>query len=128
MAEPPRDSPPGCGAQPWTIGGRVVLQKVEPLTTLAQRTRGLLGRGSLPPGQAVWISPCSAIHTIGMSFPIDAIFLDSERRVVRIERDIDPWRMAWGGTGAESVLEVQSGWLAAGAVAVGDRFSAQVPA
>jgi uncharacterized membrane protein (UPF0127 family) len=107
----------------WSAGGRIVLQRVEALTTLAERTRGLLGRAGLPAGHAVWLCPCSAIHTLGMHFTIDLLFLDAARRIVRIVREVEPWRMAWGGADAESVLEMQSGWLGQDQVSVGDQFS-----
>lgn len=35
----------------------------------------------------------ATIHTLFMRFPIDLVFLDSERRVVDIVRDVGPWRM-----------------------------------
>ena len=123
MDQPREDAAKASGPRPWSIGGRVVLPHVESLTTLAERTRGLLGRDALPAGYAVWLCPCSAIHSIGMRFTIDLIFLDETRRVVRMVRDVEPWRMVWGGSGAVSVLELQSGWLGPAEVAVGDQFS-----
>jgi uncharacterized membrane protein (UPF0127 family) len=45
--------------------------------SLLARMKGLLGRQGLEPGESLWIRPCNSIHTIGMKFPIDAVFLDS---------------------------------------------------
>ena len=45
-----------------------------------------------------------------MSFPIDAYFLDGENRVVKVVRNIRPWRpLVWGGWRAKKVLEVGAG-------------------
>ncbi len=47
-------------------------------TSLFARMRGLLGRKSLGPDTAMVIDPCSSIHTLGMRFAIDVLFLDSK--------------------------------------------------
>jgi hypothetical protein len=43
---------------------------------LHSRQRGLLDYDSLPLGGGMWINPGSAIHTVGMKFPIDVVFLE----------------------------------------------------
>lgn len=75
------------------------------------RGLGLMLRRPLAKGLALWLSPCSSIHTCFMRFSIDAIFLDTDARVVRVHRGLRPWRFAMGGTQATSVLEASSGWL-----------------
>ncbi len=75
--------------------------------TFWTRLRGLLGRPKPKAGEAVWIEPCGSVHTFGMSYPIDAVFLDSQNRVVRIERKLEPNRLA-DAPGAHSVLEFAS--------------------
>ena len=77
--------------------------------TFAERTRGLIGTKSLAHGEGLLIEKCNAIHTLFMSFPIDAYFLDAEDRVVKTVRGIRPWRfLVWGGWRAKKVLEVAS--------------------
>ena len=39
------------------------------------RLRGLLGR-SLQEDGGLLLTPCNAIHTIGMGYPIDALYLN----------------------------------------------------
>jgi len=56
-----------------------------------------------------------------MRFAIDAVFLDSELRVVRRVNRIGPFRTVCGGHGARSVLEVASGWLPPDTLKEGDR-------
>lgn len=90
------------------------------------RLIGLLGRTSLPPGQGLLLEPCGSIHTFGMLFPIDAIFLDKDKKVVRLHRHIGPFRIVFGGRTATQVIETQSGWLAPTAVSVGDQLTFHV--
>ena len=81
---------------------------------------GLMGRGSLPQGQGLLISPCSSVHTFFMRFPIDVIFVDRGGRVVKIVGGMKPWRTTLGGSGAHSVLELNAGEAAGGSLEVGD--------
>ena len=70
------------------------------------RTRGLIGRRGLSPGQGLLILRCNAIHTFFMRFAIDATFYDRQGRVVKMVRNIRPWRpFVWGGFRAVKVLE-----------------------
>ena len=78
--------------------------------TLFARMKGLIGTKCLPQGEGMLILRCNAIHTFFMSFPIDAIFLDRNDCVVKVVRNIRPWRpFVWGGVRAVKVLEVASG-------------------
>ena len=86
------------------------------------RLLGLMGRGPLGPGRALHIEPCASLHTFFMRFDMDAIFLDGELRVVKIAKDISPFRLVFGGRDARSVVEVMSGWLAYDRIGVGDRL------
>lgn len=71
-----------------------------------ERMRGLIGRSSLATGKGMLITKCNCIHTFFMRFPIDATFLDRKGVVVKVVRNIRPWRLwIWGGWRARSVLE-----------------------
>ena len=75
--------------------------------TLFERMRGLIGTKRLPPGEGMLILKCNAIHTFFMSFAIDATFLDRRDQVVKVVRNIRPWRpFVWGGFRAVKVLEM----------------------
>ncbi len=74
-----------------------------------ERMKGLIGRRSLPSGEGLLIPHCNAIHTFFMRMTIDAVFLDKDDRVVRVVRNIPPWRpWIWGGWRARKVLETES--------------------
>jgi uncharacterized membrane protein (UPF0127 family) len=77
--------------------------------TLFERMKGLIGTKTLPDGEGMLILRCNSIHTFFMSFPIDATFLDRNDRVVKVVRNIRPWRFfVWGGFSAVKVLETAS--------------------
>jgi uncharacterized membrane protein (UPF0127 family) len=69
------------------------------------RLRGLLGRDA--PG-VLLIVPARSVHTCGMRFPIDVVFLDDGLRVVRVVRAMPPWRVA-SERRARAVLELPAG-------------------
>jgi len=94
------------------INGQVRVAHAVRAVTLWQRMRGLLGCRSLPAGHGMLLERCDAIHTVGMQFAIDVVFLDRAWRVCRICRVVRPGRlMVCGGWRANRALEVASGWL-----------------
>lgn len=103
--------------------GAVIADPLWLAVTTAERMQGLLGRSGLPPGQALLIERCRSIHTVGMQFAIDVVFLDAEGRVVRVAPAVRPWRMARGGRAARCVVEAAAGWLARVRLAPGDRLA-----
>lgn len=103
--------------------GRVLVEHVAVARGFAARGLGLMGRAPLPPGTGLLLRPCGEVHTFFMRFPLDLVFLDADDVVVRVVRHLRPWRMAFGGDAARSVLEVSSGWMPADAVSTGDRIS-----
>jgi uncharacterized membrane protein (UPF0127 family) len=84
-----------------------------------------MGRASLPGGEGLWI-PDSSIHMFFMRFPIDALFVSApdpigSRRVVAIRSDLRPWTgLVLPVKGAEGVVELPAGTLAAAGVQPGD--------
>jgi uncharacterized membrane protein (UPF0127 family) len=86
-----------------------------------KRRVGLLKHANLPAGQGLWIAPCEGIHTFGMKFPIDVIFLDSRKRVLKTRSDMGPRRIALCLMG-HSVLELPAGTVAATHTQKGDQL------
>src|SRR5205823_2577015 len=83
------------------------------------RRRGLLGRTAMDPSEALVLSPCCAIHTAFMRFAIDVIFIDAHGQVLKIVRDLPPWRLAIAPR-AHAVIELAAGSLKARDLKVGD--------
>ena len=100
--------------------GRTVVARVAVADGFWLRARGLIGRPRLAPGAGLWLPSCPAVHTLFMDYPLDLIFLDRAQRVVRLQRHVTPGRMAAGGGGSVSVVEVAAGWLPAEVLRPGD--------
>jgi len=99
--------------------GTVVCTRCEIASGPLTRMRGLLGRASLGAGEGMLFRPAGSIHMFFMRFPIDAVFCDRELRVLDVERDLQPWKLA-GRKGAKVVIELAAG-TAAG-IEPGDRL------
>lgn len=93
--------------------------RVEVAQSGAKRSKGLLGRIGLEPGEALWIVPCEAVHTIGMKFPIDLIYLDRKFRIRKIRSNVPTWRFS-GCLWAHSVIELAAGAIQPDDAAPGD--------
>ena len=83
------------------------------------RMRGLLGRGGLEPGSGMLIDASPSVHMFFMRFAIDVVFVDRDRKVVRVVEHLRPWRVA-GARRAAAALELPAGAAAAAGVDVGD--------
>ena len=88
------------------------------------RFRGLMATSAdhFLPGQGLWINPSHGIHTFAMRFPIDAVYLDRDRKVIHIEEDLKPWRMAAIRVSATSVIEVPTGTIQQSQTMMGDQI------
>lgn len=93
-------------------------------TNFGSRLRGLLFAPTLRPGQALWIRPCNAVHTFGMAYAIDVVFLDAAGTVLRVVPALAPWRVAWHWQ-ARDVVELAAGEAAALGLARGSRLGRQ---
>ena len=96
--------------------------EVERADTWWARMKGLLGRSSddFGRGRGLWLEPCQAIHTIGMSFAIDVVYLDSTSHVIHTCQALQPCRLAAFKFRARSVLELPAGSLACSDTQTGD--------
>jgi uncharacterized membrane protein (UPF0127 family) len=88
------------------------------------RLRGLLGLRSsdFRNGSGLWIVPCHGVHTLGMGFPIDVVYLDGAMTVIHIQDDLRPWRFAPVRMQAASVLELPCRTAAETRTTVGDKI------
>ena len=88
--------------------GVVLGDAVDIADSSAKRRTGLLKHSELAGGQGLWIVPCEAVHTFGMNFAIDVIYLNRARQVVKVRKAMAKRRMSFCLT-AHSVLELPSG-------------------
>ena len=89
--------------------GKMVAGNVFVAAGIFARIKGLIGRKSLPQGDALLLDPCNGIHTFGMRFPIDVLFLDRNNVVVAIRKDLVPNRITPLFLAAKSTLELPAG-------------------
>lgn len=90
-------------------------------TNSRERRTGLLKHTELPEGEGLWIAPCEAVHTFGMKFSIDVVFIDRKNRVAKI-RERMPRRRISGCFTAASVLELPAGTVGRTGTSVGDQL------
>jgi uncharacterized membrane protein (UPF0127 family) len=89
--------------------------------THRSRRRGLARLDALAPDMALHIPGTLSVHTFGMRFALDLIWLDTDGAVTRIDRDVGPRRITFCRRG-RSVVETVAGtadeFVAAGVGAV----------
>jgi uncharacterized membrane protein (UPF0127 family) len=80
------------------------------------RLLGLAALEGLPGVWALHLPRCRSVHTFGMRFPLDLVWLDGDGKPVRVDRGVGPRRLR-SCVRARSVVEVATGaadaWLAA---------------
>lgn len=89
--------------------------------TSAARSKGLLGRTSLPAGSGIWIVPCESVHTFFMKFPIDLVYIDRHHRVKKVRNSVPPWRLS-ACLSARSIIELPAGTALHTQTAAGDQL------
>jgi uncharacterized protein len=85
------------------LAGTEIRRADDPLARLL----GLAGLRELPDGSGLLLPRTRSIHTLGMRFPLDLVWLDRDGRVVRVDRGVRPWRMRVC-RGASAVMELPS--------------------
>ncbi len=110
---------------------RIIVRNLTKATTLADRAgvantpetrnRGLLKRTSLEKGDGLWIAPTQAVHMFFMKFALDLVYLDRQKRVVKVRQNVKPWRIS-AALKAHSVLELPVGTIADSRTEPGDQM------
>lgn len=87
-----------------------------------RRLIGLLGKTSswAKLGRGLWIVPSRGVHSIGMLFPIDLVFLSKDKKVVHVEEHFRPFRVSRVSLRTASVLELPTHTIYRSGTRVGD--------
>jgi uncharacterized protein len=101
--------------------GTVLADAADVADTSAKRRTGLLKHSGLEPGSGLWIAPCEAVHSFGMKFAIDVVYLDRKKKVRKIRKEMVPRRLSACLT-AHSVLELPVGAIDASRTEPGDQL------
>lgn len=108
-------------------GGTVVGEQILLVDAWWSRLRGFLGRREPERGEGLLLVPCQHVHTFGMKFSLDLIFLDRSGRVVDLVQGLDPWSRTTRVRDAHCVLELPTGTIEATRTRVGDLISWTAP-
>lgn len=95
--------------QTWVIKNTDISLTVELADTAWKRFKGLMMRKEMPSGQALFLHKINSIHMCFMRFPIDAVYVDKQKRIVKIVRNLPPWTGISACLKANSVLEMKAG-------------------
>ena len=95
---------------------------VKAADTPLKRLRGLMGKWRLAPNEGLWVVPSRGVHTFGLFFSIDLIYLDPEMRVVKVVEDLGPFRFAPLRWKSDSVLELPARAVYETGTEVGDQL------
>lgn len=98
---------------------RVIGEHVMLADTFWKRLKGLLGTSSLPRGHGLIITPCNSVHTFGMAYPIDVLFVHEDHRVLKIVENMGSGKMSMA-SGSGYVVELPAGTVQETECSVGD--------
>jgi len=101
----------------------VLAERARVADTFWARLIGLLNRSNLANGEALVIPGCKAIHMVGMRFAIDAVFVDTDNRVVATLSHFKPFRVSPFFARAQYVIELPAGTVETTHTAVGDTIA-----
>ena len=76
----------------------------------------------LSSAEGLWIVPSRGVHTIGMLFPIDLIFIGKDKQVVYVEEYVRPFRISKVSLKATSVLELPPHTIYRSGTKIGDQL------
>lgn len=76
--------------------GRRLAERAWRTESMVERAQGWLTKASVDTGEGLLIVPCGAVHTYGMRFSIDVVFLDRAGQVLKLAPDVAPGRVALG--------------------------------
>ena len=101
---------------------RLIARRVRMAKNFLERMRGLLGTKTLDKDEGLWIPGCQGVHTFGMGYSLDVVYLDDTMTVIGLALELKPnlagpifWR-------AKSVLEFPAGTVGESGIQIGDKL------
>lgn len=104
-------------------GDTIIADNIAIAESFFKRLTGLLRHKKLEAGEGMLICPCSQVHTYGMKFSIDVIFLAKDNHIIQIEQAMAPGKMSKLITNSRHVLELQAGAAAQNGLQCGDQLT-----
>ena len=90
--------------------------------TFFSRLRGFIGKLKLKSDEGLWVVPSRGIHTVGLNFPLDLLYLDAEFQVIHVVEYLPSFRIAPLKAQAESVLELPAHTIYSSETKPGDQL------
>lgn len=95
---------------------------VKPADTTFSRLKGLIGRLKLRVDEGLWVVPSCGVHTLGVFFPLDLIYLNESHQVIHLIEHFPRFRIAPLRTQASSVLELPTHTIYSSQTQPGDQL------
>lgn len=102
---------------------RIISNNVKKADNFIKRLLGLLLKSSLGEDEGLLFEECNSIHSIGMRFHFDAVYLDKDNKVVCLKQNIKPNRILPIVFKAKKVLEFRAGFIKDKEIVIGDSLS-----
>ncbi|HZJ77281.1 MAG TPA: DUF192 domain-containing protein [Clostridia bacterium] len=106
-------------------GDTVIINDLEIADSFFKRLLGLMYRKSMGENHGLLLVPCNQIHTFGMKFPIDALFLSCDYVIIQMEKSIKPHKVLKTVKNSNYVLELPAGKIEKFGLGVGDKLVVQ---
>jgi len=100
-------------------------ERIRVAGSLSSRFVGLLRTDRLGTGEGLWISPCNGIHSFGMRYEFDALFLDARMKVIGLYNRFRKNRISRVFWAARGVLELPEGTIETTGTEIGDEIEFQ---
>lgn len=103
--------------------GQALPVELQVARAFLSRSWGWLGRRRLEPNDALWIEPCSRVHSFFMRVPIAVVMIDSGGRVLAVRDPLNPWGVGPRGAAGGVALELAPGAAARFGIGLGDQLT-----
>lgn len=100
----------------------IVASNLKEARDFFSRLKGLIGRSILRDGEGLWMARCRAIHTFGMRFPLDVVFINGDMIVKKAVKSVHPFCPLVGCLSAKGVLELPEGTIERAQLQIGDKI------
>jgi uncharacterized membrane protein (UPF0127 family) len=90
--------------------------------TMLTRLKGLIGKLALGLDEGLWMVPSRGIHTVGVLFPLDLVYLDESNKVIHVVESFPTFRISPIIAQAASVLELPTHTIYSSQTQPGDQL------
>ena len=101
---------------------RWIVSRVKKADHFLSRILGWIGKAKVDPETALWVKPCWGIHTYGMNFPVDVVFLAKNSNVLSVVPNLPKNRVSPFVFSARSVLVLPAHSIERSKINIGDKI------